>query len=124
MYFHALWILRSEVSALRPCARIKPLRLPLPYSSQLDIIKFISSLFGSRASSVGIATGYGLDGQGVGVRVPPHNILTGSGAHPAPIRRMPGIKRPGREADNLPPASAEVKNMWIYTPTPPHVFML
>jgi hypothetical protein len=35
----------------------------------------------------------------------------------------PGAKRPGREADHSPPTSAEVKNTWIYTPTPPYVFM-
>jgi hypothetical protein len=29
----------------------------------------------------------------------------------------------GREADHSPPTSAEVKKMWIYTPTPPYVFM-
>jgi hypothetical protein len=28
----------------------------------------------------------------------------------------PGVKRQGREADNSPPASAEVKKTWIYTP--------
>jgi hypothetical protein len=44
----------------------------------------------NRGSSVGIATGYGLDDHGVGVRVPMgeefsllHGIPTGSGAHPA-----------------------------------------
>jgi hypothetical protein len=30
-----------------------------------------------------------------------------------------GVKRPGREADHSPPASAEVKKIWIYTSTPP-----
>jgi hypothetical protein len=30
----------------------------------------------------------------------------------------PGVKRPGREVDHSPPASAEVKKMWIYTSTP------
>jgi hypothetical protein len=35
----------------------------------------------------------------------------------------PGAKRPGREADHTPPTTAEVKNIWIYTFTPPHVFM-
>jgi hypothetical protein len=30
----------------------------------------------------------------------------------------PGVKRQGREADHSPPASAEVKKMWIYTSTP------
>jgi hypothetical protein len=30
-----------------------------------------------------------------------------------------GMKRPGREADNSAPSSAEVKNVWGYTSTPP-----
>jgi hypothetical protein len=30
-----------------------------------------------------------------------------------------GVKRLGCEADHSPPASAEVKKMWIYTSTPP-----
>jgi hypothetical protein len=34
-----------------------------------------------------------------------------------------GVKRPGREADHSPRTSAEVKKMWIYTSTPPYVFM-
>jgi hypothetical protein len=32
----------------------------------------------------------------------------------------PGVKRPGREADQAPPSSGEVKNAWIYTSTPAH----
>jgi hypothetical protein len=36
---------------------------------------------------------------------------------------FPGIQRPGRETDHSTPTSAEVKKMWIYTSTPPHVFM-
>jgi hypothetical protein len=40
---------------------------------------------------------------------------TGSGAHPASYPMgtggaVPGVKRPGREADHSPPSSAEVKN--------------
>jgi hypothetical protein len=38
----------------------------------------------------------------------------------------PGMKCPGaggREADNTPPSSAEVKNAWSYTSTPQYVFM-
>jgi hypothetical protein len=31
---------------------------------------------------------------------------------------IPGVKRSGREADHLPPPSAEVKSPWSYTPTP------
>jgi hypothetical protein len=34
-----------------------------------------------------------------------------------------GVKQPGREADNSPPSSAEVKNAWKYTSTPQYVFM-
>jgi len=30
---------------------------------------------------------------------------------------------PGNEADHSPPSSAEVKNAWSYTSTPPYVFM-
>jgi hypothetical protein len=30
-----------------------------------------------------------------------------------------GVKRPHREADRSPPSSAEVKNAWCYTTTPP-----
>jgi hypothetical protein len=33
-----------------------------------------------------------------------------------------GLKRLGGEADFSPPASAEVKNTWIYTSTAPYVF--
>jgi hypothetical protein len=36
---------------------------------------------------------------------------------------FPGVKRPGRETDNSPPSSAEVKNAWSYTSTPQYVFM-
>jgi len=30
-----------------------------------------------------------------------------------------GVKRPGREADQSPPSSVEVKNAWSYTSTVP-----
>jgi len=36
---------------------------------------------------------------------------------------FPGVKRPGSEADHSRPSSAEVKNAWIYTSTPPYAFM-
>jgi len=35
-----------------------------------------------------------------------------------------GVKRPGREGDHSPPSSAEIKNAWSYTSTPPYVFMV
>jgi hypothetical protein len=41
----------------------------------------------------------------------------------APRALFPGVKRPRREADHSPPASAEVKKTWISTSTPPYAFM-
>jgi hypothetical protein len=46
--------------------------------------------------------------------VHPNSCPMGSGGP------SPGLKRPGREVDHSPPASAEVKEMWIYTSTPPY----
>jgi hypothetical protein len=67
-------------------------------------------------SSVGIVTGYELDGPGIesrwGARFFAH-VQTGPGAHPASCTMgtgsFPGVKRPGRGADHPPPSSAEVK---------------
>jgi hypothetical protein len=67
-------------------------------------------------SSVGIATGYGLDGPGIesrwGARFFAH-VQTGPEAHPASCTMGTGlsrrVKQPGRGADHPPPSSAEVK---------------
>jgi hypothetical protein len=90
----------------------------------------------SRDSSVGIATGYGLDDQGgldfksrLGKKFSLlHIVQTGSGVHPTSYKMgtggsFPGVKQQGREADHSPPTSAEVKKMWLYTSTPLYVFM-
>jgi hypothetical protein len=85
-------------------------------------------------SAVGIATGYGLDDRGVGVRVPVGSRIFSKSSRPTlgsmqppiqwvPRALSPGLKRPEREADHSTPASAEVKKMWIYTSTPPYAFM-
>jgi hypothetical protein len=86
-------------------------------------------------SAVGIATGYGLDdkesefvycwGQEFSVL----HFQTSSGVHPPSYLMgtggpLLGVKRPGREADHSPPTSTEVKKMWVYTSTPPYVFMV
>jgi hypothetical protein len=47
-----------------------------------------------------------------------HVVQTGSGVHPNSCL-SPGVKRPKREADHSPPASAYIKKIWIYTSTPP-----
>jgi hypothetical protein len=65
------------------------------------------------SSAVGTETGYGLGDQGVGVRVPggvkhfyfsiPSRLALGPTQPPiqwAPGALSPGVKRPGREADN------------------------
>jgi hypothetical protein len=91
---------------------------------------------GSRDSSVGIPTGYGLDEQGGGSSSPGRvnnfhcsiSSIPALGSTQPPINwvpggSFPGVKRQGREADQLSPTSAEVKKMWIYTSTPPYVFV-
>jgi hypothetical protein len=39
-------------------------------------------------------------------------------------RSIPGIKWPGREANQTPPSSAEVMNRGAITPLPPDFFMV
>jgi hypothetical protein len=87
---------------------------------------------GSRDSSLGIATGYGLDDREVGVRIPVGlrfsllHVETGSGAHPTSYPIGTGGSFPGGKAAGAwswPPTSAEVKKMWVYTSTPPYAFM-
>jgi hypothetical protein len=83
----------------------------------------------SQDSVVGIVTGYGLDDQGIGVRV-----LAGSrifsisrpalGSTEPPIQLLlgdlsPGVKRLGCEPDHSPPTSAKVqKNVDLYIHSP------
>jgi hypothetical protein len=88
----------------------------------------------SRDSPVGIVTGYGLDNQEVGVRVPVgsriftlHVVQTSSGVHPTSYTMStggccPGVKRPGRDASHSPPTSAEVKK--IHSPIRLHGVVL
>jgi hypothetical protein len=77
---------------------------------------------------VGIATGYGLDVRWVEVGVAVgsiifllHIVQTGSGVHSTSY--SVGVKRPRREADHSPPASAEFKEIDIYTSTPPYIIL-
>jgi hypothetical protein len=76
----------------------------------------------SRDSVVGIATSYGLDDRGVGVRAPAGSRIFSASSRPVlgptklhiqcvPRAPSPGVKRPGREADESPSASAEVEKI-------------
>jgi hypothetical protein len=58
-----------------------------------------------------------------------HVIQTDSGANPAFYKMgtesvSTGVKLLEREVDQSPPSLAEIKNTWIYTTTPPYVFMV
>jgi hypothetical protein len=63
-------------------------------------------------SSVGIATGYGLDGPGIKSRWGRDFSHTSRPALGPTMRTryFPGVKRPGRGADHPPPPNAEVEN--------------
>jgi hypothetical protein len=94
------------------------------------------SLFKHRESegSVNIATGCGLDGRdsipGKGKKIfssPKSRPALGPTQPPiewAPEALSPGLKWPGREADHLPPSSAEVKNGGAIPLLPPRSFHL
>jgi hypothetical protein len=91
----------------------------------IDLVSFsyvVERKIGSRDSSVGTATEYGLDdltarssspGKGKSFL---HVVQTGSEGYPASYPMgtgalSPGVKRSGREAAHSPPASAEVTKM-------------
>jgi hypothetical protein len=68
---------------------------------------------------------YWLDDLGFGVRFPArtdfslfHYVQTGSAVHLTSYTVVPGLKRQGREADDSPPSSAEVKNCGAILPLP------
>jgi hypothetical protein len=103
---HQTWILSSLYSSA-DVTTIKPIwnRIWTKWKSLL--------MGGSRGNAVGTATGYGLNGRDVGVRVPVGwNPALRSTQRPIQwVQRAISlrVKRPGREDDHSPPASAEVK---------------
>jgi hypothetical protein len=90
--------------------------------------------------SVGVATGYGLDDQMIGVRFLAgagnfflrHRVRTCSGTHPASYpmgteSSFPAGKAAGREADHSPPSSPEVKEyveIYLHSPLRLHGMVL
>jgi hypothetical protein len=83
-------------------------------------------------SAVGIATGYGLDDGGVGLRVSVGSRMFSFPrrsyrlwGHPASYPMGTGVSFPGGKAAGalswpLTSTSAKVKKTWIYTSTPPY----
>jgi hypothetical protein len=74
---------------------------------------------GGRDSSVGVATGYGLDGPGIETRWE-RPVQTGPGTHLASSTTgtglFLGVKRPESGVNHPPPSSAEVKErVEVYT---------
>jgi hypothetical protein len=67
------------------------------------------------SSSVGIATGYGLDDRGSLLL----SFQTGSGTD----SWVRGAEGQGCDTDHSPPYGAEVQNAWKYASTPPYVIM-
>jgi hypothetical protein len=105
----------------------------LPITPQKTAFKTCCNIFVRIIEEPGqfssIALGYGLDNRGFDSRQG-LGVLLIAASRPAlrptqsPIQWVPGapylgVKRPGREADHLTPSSAEVKNEWSYTSTPP-----
>jgi hypothetical protein len=86
----------------------------------------------TRSSAFCIATGHGLDDRfqvllsvGLWIFSPCLNRLWGSSGF-CPLGWLdfiPGLKRSGREPGHSAQSNADVKKMWVYTCTPPYVFM-
>jgi hypothetical protein len=51
------------------------------------------------------------------------NVQAGSGVHPASYPVGTGVHSSRRQPDHSPPSSAEVKNAWSFSSTPPYVCM-
>jgi hypothetical protein len=108
------------------------------HATQVYLINWPSHVWG-RDSSVGIATGYGLDGSGMesrwGARFLAH-VQTGRRAHPASCTMgtvsFPGVKRPGRDANHPPllaPRSGKSKTiplpplLWAFGPVTGYLYL-
>jgi hypothetical protein len=101
----------------------------------LHIFNSVPQKHKNRVRVVSIATGYGLHDPGFGVRAPVGARIFTSPCRPDQLWGppnflsngyqgfFPGVKWHGGEADHTPPSSAEVKEVWIFTSTPPCAFV-
>jgi hypothetical protein len=103
---------KSEAVGLEPLFPVIWVYLMFEQTSKNYHSPFLNS------SSVGAATGYGLDGLRAGVYVLVGARLSRPGLGPTqpPIQWVlmalsPGVKRPGHETDHLPPSSVVVKTV-------------
>jgi hypothetical protein len=117
-------------------AHAKKLPLQQKYIPQVEPEKLLLPLYPvdyigiySRHSSVGIATDMGWSLRPGRVKNFHFSILSSPALGPTqPLIQWVlgalslGVKGPGHEADRSP-TSAKVKKMWVYTSTPPYVFM-
>jgi hypothetical protein len=106
---------------------------PRPLDWTLDVkLPTSSRKMMCQNSSDGIVTGYGLDQQGVGVRVPvagrifffSATFTPALGPIQPPLQWLSGLKQPGSEVDHSPTTNTELKKTLIHRSTLPYVFML
>jgi hypothetical protein len=112
---------KADCRLLRICSHIKGCRITLRFcewrmkTSRTRPRQETNTTFSTLNSSVGIATGYGLDDrpgfesqQGQIFSLLPSARICPGGHVPRDI--SPGVNRPGSEAGRILPSSAEVKN--------------
>jgi hypothetical protein len=100
----------------------------LTVPSSVIIVDNYITVLGSQDSVVCMATGWTTRDRGLSPDRDKNFLLfmssrTATGSTQPPIQWVPGVKRPGREAEHSPRNSTEVKKIWICTPIPPYNFM-
>jgi hypothetical protein len=125
--FHTRWLLCYGVK--KPSVWYNVTERVPKCAPQLSFVlsRFVTSadFLRGRGSSVGIVTKLwarwpGFDSQETQSR--PALGPTQPRIQRVPVALSPRLKWPEREADHSPPSSADIKNAWSYTSTPPHVF--